>query len=119
MTCISRAPSLSASKRRRSVSVSQSTTAAAYTSDCCVRSAALELLGRHVRELPFELPLARRLQPARAFATPKSRTCAMPSVPDEHVLRRDVAVDDAERHALLALRLVRRVEPVENAARGG
>ena len=66
--------------------------------------------------LPLSCPSRVVCARPAALATPKSRTRATPSAPDEDVLRRHVAVDDAERRARSSRRLVRGVQPVERAA---
>ena len=67
-------------------------------------------------ELALELPLARASAAGpTALATPKSSTRAHAVDADQDVLRGDVAVDDVERLAALALGLVRRVQPVQHA----
>src|SRR4051812_13988183 len=59
-----------------------------------------DLFGSHVRQLAFELPLARGLK-----ANVRERDAEVDDAPhtvdtDEHVLGRDVAMHDAERLAL-------------------
>ncbi len=101
----------------RPVSASQRTTDAAKTSVRRSIGSPLELLGRHVRELALELPVARRVRLARAPWRRRSRgRAATPSAPTRMFCGRDVAVDDAERLAVLVRRLVRGVQPVQHAA---
>ena len=73
-----------------------------------------DLLGRHVGDLALELPLARRLHAPGGLGDAEVEHARHAVGADEDVLRRDVAVDDAERLALLARRLVRGVQAVED-----
>ena len=75
--------------------------------------ASRELLGRHVRELALDLALARRLDAARGLRDAEVEHARDAVGADEDVLRRHVAVHDAERLAALVLRLVRGVEAVQ------
>jgi len=75
---------------------------------------ALRLLGRHIRELALELPRARGRQLARRARDAEVAEARAPVDSDEDVLRRDVAVDDAERLAVVVLELVGGVEPREH-----
>src|SRR6185312_153837 len=72
---------------------------------------AARLLRRHVRELALELPGARRRELARGARHAEVAQARATVHADEDVLRRDVAMDDAERVAVVVLELVRRVEP--------
>ncbi len=76
--------------------------------------APLRLLGRHVRELALELPGARRRQLARRARDAEVRQARAAVDADEDVLRRDVAVHDAERVVVVVLELVGGVEPREH-----
>src|SRR5439155_1600169 len=72
----------------------------------------LDLLGRHVAELSLEDSRLRLLQPAFRLCDPEVDQLHLTLEADEHVLRRDVAVHDAERPALrvaLAVRMVERL----------
>ncbi len=74
------------------------------------------LLGRHVRELALELTGAGRRELARCprhaeIGEPRAAVDA-----DEDVLRRDVAVHDAERLAVIVGQLVGGVQPREHVA---
>ena len=76
--------------------------------------AALELLGRHVGQLAFELSLARHLRPSHRLRHAEVDEVREAVGADEDVVRRHVAVHQAERLALLVARLVRGVEPVQH-----
>ena len=91
-------------KRRRQASTSQSTMPEAKMSARRSMSLrALRLLGRHVRELALELPGARRRQLARRARDAEVAEARAAVDADQHVLRRDVAVHDAERLAVVVL----------------
>ena len=74
-----------------------------------------DLLGRHVRDLALEAAFARRLQAAGGLRDAEVEDAREPVRPDEDVLRGHVAVDDPERLAVLARRLVRGVEAFDRA----
>ena len=76
-------------------------------------------LGGDVRELPFELPLARDLHAIGRLGDAEVDDARGAVDADEHVLRRDVPVHDAERLPLVVLRFVRSVQPAEDAAEDG
>ena len=71
---------------------------------------AAHLLGRHVRELALERARARRREPVGDLGDAEVDDLRVAVVGDEEVVRRDVAVDEAEELAVLAAQLVRRVQ---------
>jgi hypothetical protein len=76
---------------------------------------AQHLLGGHVRELPSDLPFARRVDLPQRLCHPKIDDSGHAIDPDQDVVRRDVSMHDVEGLALIVLRLVRGVEPLEHA----
>ena len=62
--------------------------------------------------LPLSVPARVFAMRELNFAMPKSTTLVLPVVGDEEVVRRDVAVDEAELLAVLAEELVRGVQPL-------
>jgi hypothetical protein len=84
-----------------------------------VERAARELLRRHVGELPFDLRVLRFLPTAGRLRDAKVEDASNAVSADEDVLRRDVAMDQAERFAPLIGRLVCGVEPLECVADDG
>ena len=77
---------------------------------------AVELLRRHVGELALELSLARDLRASGGLCDPEIEHPRAPIGADHHILRRDVAMDDAEPFSELVARLVRGVQAVEGVA---
>ncbi len=74
-----------------------------------------ELLRRHVEDLALHLSFARRLEPPFRASDTEVEHAGGPIDADQHVLRRHVAMDEAERTPLLVDRFVRRVKSLERA----
>jgi hypothetical protein len=74
---------------------------------------AAQLLRRHVGELPFNLTLTGRLYLTYRFGDPEVDHPRHAVHTDQDVLWGDVPVNDAERFAILTLRLMRRLQTVK------
>jgi hypothetical protein len=81
-----------------------------------IHEGSLGLLGRHVPDLPLERPVARAVLAVASLRDPEIEHARDPILANEHVLRRDVAVNDAERVPRFAHGLVRGVQAVERVA---
>src|SRR5262249_25686263 len=75
---------------------------------------ALDLFRRHVRKLPLEAPLLRRLRSSRGLRDAEIEDARDAIESNEDVLRRDVAMHDVERLVLFVCRLVCSVKPLQN-----
>ena len=81
--------------------------------------APLDLLGRHVLELALEDPVARGLNPTCGLRHTEVDDPRHTVGVDQYVLRRHVAMHDAEQVATLALGFMRRVQPLQHASHDG
>jgi len=79
-----------------------------------IRRTVLQLLGRDVRHLPAHLTFARDLGATRGLGDAEVEHAGDAVHAYENVLRRNVAMDDAERLAAFALGLVSGMQPVEH-----
>jgi hypothetical protein len=79
-----------------------------------VHGAAADLLGRHVLQLALELPILGRVKSDRGLRDTEVQDARDAVDPDHDVLRRDVAVDDAQRSTGFADGLVGGVESFEH-----
>ena len=83
------------------------------------RDLAAHLLRREVGDLAAHTAIGRRDEPPVGLRHAKVGDLRGPVGADEHVLRRGVAVDDAEQRARLVARLVRGLQTAEHVPRDG
>ena len=102
----------SSGKRSRCATISQRTTAAVDVAGA--RRVAEEVLRRHVAALALHHAFGRDVGAPRRLGDPEVEEARGAVLADQDVLRGDVAVHEAERLAVVPLRLVGRVQAVED-----
>jgi len=79
-----------------------------------IEAVAEQLLGGHVAQLALDLALLGHLHAPARFGHAEVDDVRGPVGPDENVVRRNVAVHDAEGFAAFVARFVRRVQPMQD-----